>query len=64
MSCRGATNPKACDGRSSFDIVIPAPTLTELLLVEQLFAAREIEGETYMGPIFPVYLISWKEETD
>lgn len=58
---RPPANVRRVRGRSSFDIVLPAPTITELLLVEELFAAELIEGETYMGPIFPVYLISWSK---
>ncbi len=48
-------------GRSSFDIVLPAPTIPELELVEQLFVNELIEGETYMGPRWPVMLLRWSK---
>ncbi len=58
--------PKICEGRSSWDFVLSAPTIPELELVEQMFVAELIVGETYMGPRWPVYLIRWTEtvETD
>lgn len=51
-------------GRSSFDIVLPAPTATELEEVEILFHYKLIEGETYMGDRWPVYLINWTRRDD
>ncbi len=60
MSCRGREGGlTAVDGLSSWDVCVPAPTPVELLLVELLFDAQLIEGETYMGYRWPVLLFCW-----
>ncbi len=62
MSCKPG-KVKVIDGRSSWDVVLDFPTMTEVALVEILFDAELIEGETYMGPICPVMLFRWTEKT-
>lgn len=59
MSSRLPADVHHVRGRSSFDIVLPAPTVEERELVEILFHYKLIQGETYMGDRWPVYLISW-----
>ena len=61
MTARPPADVHRVRGKSSFDLVLPAPTITELEVIEELFHNELIEGETYMGDRWPVYLISWKE---
>ena len=68
MSCLKERGIKVIAGLSRWDVHIPAPLPAELLLVELLFDAELIEGETYMGYRWPVLLFRWtdgeEKETD
>ena len=54
---------KVVEGASKWDLLIPAPTITEIEVCTELWAYNLIEGETYFGSRWPVMLIRWRKET-
>ena len=54
---------KGVEGGSKWDLLIPAPTSTEIEVCTELWAYNLIEGETYFGSRWPVMLIRWRKET-
>ncbi len=47
-------------GKSSWDVVVPAPTSDELELLWALYSGGTLVGAVYVGPRWPVMLFRWR----